>query len=158
VADSFAPFYNLAKETTDRDLSKVLDGHLYNVSDVDIEEHYTDTHGYEEINFAAFALLGKQFTPRIKNIKTQRLYKIDASRSYGSLDVLLKGAKHTVKISYVTDQWNRIGQFYAALATGHVTATTALRRLSSFTESNNFYKANAELGRVLKTRAYRCPG
>ena len=35
VADNFAPFYNLAKETTDRDSSKVLDGHLYNVSDLE---------------------------------------------------------------------------------------------------------------------------
>jgi TnpA family transposase len=49
VADNYAPFYNLAKEATDRDSSKVLDGHLYNVSDLDIEEHYTDTHGYTEM-------------------------------------------------------------------------------------------------------------
>lgn len=55
VADNYAPFYNLVKESTDRDSSKVLDGHLYNVSDLEIEEHYTDTHGYDEINFAAFA-------------------------------------------------------------------------------------------------------
>lgn len=45
VADNYAPFYNLVKEATDRDSSKVLDGHLYNVSDLEIEEHYTDTHG-----------------------------------------------------------------------------------------------------------------
>ena len=151
VADNFAPFYNLAKETTDRDSSKVLDGHLYNVSDLEIEEHYTDTHGYDEINFAAFAILGKQFTPRIKNIKAQWLYKIDDTKSYGSLDVLLRGAKHIAKVDCVTDQWDRMGQFYASLAAGYATASTALRRLSGFTEKNNFYKANVELGRVLKT-------
>jgi hypothetical protein len=89
VADNYAPFYNLVKEATDRDSSKVLDGHLYNVSDLEIEEHYTDTHGYDEINFAAFAMLGKQFSPRIKNVKSQWLYKINASKSYGSLDALL---------------------------------------------------------------------
>jgi len=63
VADNYAPFYNLAKEAIDRDSSKVLDGHLYNVSDLEIEEHYTDTHGYTEINFAAFAWLGISFSP-----------------------------------------------------------------------------------------------
>ena len=151
VADNYAPFYNLVKEATDRDSSKVLDGHLYNVSDLEIEEHYTDTHGYDEINFAAFAMLGKEFSPRIKNIKSQWLYKIDATREYGSLHRLLKGAKHTIQMQYIVDQWDRMGQFYASLAAGHVTASTALKRLSAFTEKNTFYKANVELGRVLKT-------
>ena len=30
----------------------MLDGVLYRESDLDLEEHYTDTHGYTEINFA----------------------------------------------------------------------------------------------------------
>src|SRR5659263_378335 len=46
VADNYAPFYNLVKEATDRDSSKVLDGYLYNVSDLDPDEWYYDTHGY----------------------------------------------------------------------------------------------------------------
>ena len=32
-------------------------------SDLDLEEHYTDTHGYTEINFAAFAMIGIRFCP-----------------------------------------------------------------------------------------------
>jgi hypothetical protein len=100
VADNYAPFYNLAKEATDRDSSKVLDGHLYNVSDLDIEEHYTDTHGYTEINFAAFAWLGISFSPRIKNIKTQWLYKIDENKDYGSLTPFVAGTDHAIKMKY----------------------------------------------------------
>ena len=38
----------------DRDAPFVLDGVLYHESDLNLEEHYTDTHGYTEINFAAF--------------------------------------------------------------------------------------------------------
>ncbi len=75
MADNYAPFYNLVKEATDRDSSKVLDGYLYNVSDLDPEEWYYDTHGYTEVNFAASAMLGKTFSSRIKNIKTQWIYK-----------------------------------------------------------------------------------
>jgi len=41
----------------------VPDGLLYNERDLTIEEHYSDTHGYTEINFAAFAMLGKRFCP-----------------------------------------------------------------------------------------------
>src|SRR5947207_1157570 len=110
-----------------------------------------DTHGYDEVNFAAFAMLGKTFSPRIKNIKSQWLYKINQDKDYGNLSALLKGANHTSKLNYVVDQWDRMGQFYASLATGQATASTALKRLTSSTEKNHFYQANVELGRILKT-------
>lgn len=151
VADNYAPFYNLAKESTERDSSKVLDGHLYNVSDLDIEEHYTDTHGYTEINFAAFAWIGITFSPRIKNIKHQWLYKIDENKDYGSLEPLIAGAAHTIKMGYIVDNWDRMAQFYASFEAGHVTASTAIKRLGGFTAKNHFYQANVQLGRVLKT-------
>jgi TnpA family transposase len=44
-----------------------------------------------------------------------------------------------------------MGQFYASLEAGHVTASTALKRLAGHTERNLFYKANLNFGRVLKT-------
>ena len=151
VADNYALFYNLAKEATDKDTSKVLDGLLYNVSDLDPEEWFFDTGAYTEINFAAFAMLGKSFCPRIKNIKEQWLYKINAEKDYGNLNRLLKGAKHTIKMEPIIDQWDRMGHFYASLEAGYVTASTALKRLTGHTEKNLFYKANVNLGRVLKT-------
>jgi len=151
VADNYAPFYNLAKETTDKDTFKVLDGYLYNVSDLDPDEWFFDTGGYTEINFAAFAMLGKSFCPRIKNIKEQWIYKINDMKDYGSLNTLLKGANHTIKMSPIVDQWDRMAQFYASLKAGNVTASTALKRLTGHTEKNDFYKANRELGRVFKS-------
>ena len=58
----------------------VLDGLLYNESELEIEEHYTDTHGYTEINFAAFAILGLRFCPRIRGVQHQRIYRIERLR------------------------------------------------------------------------------
>jgi len=49
----------------------VLGGLLYCESNLPLEEHYTDTHGYTENNFAAFAMLGRRFSPRIKGIQKQ---------------------------------------------------------------------------------------
>lgn len=46
VADTYAPFYSTPIECTDRDAAFVLDGLLYNESELELEEHYTDTHGY----------------------------------------------------------------------------------------------------------------
>jgi TnpA family transposase len=105
---------------------------------------------YSEINFTAFAMLGKSFCPRIKNIQDQWIYKI-RDADYSSLNPLLKGAKHMIQMEPIVDQWDRMGQFYASLEVGHVTASTALRRLTGYTEKNLFYRANLNLGRVFKT-------
>ncbi len=44
-----------------------------------------------------------------------------------------------------------MGQFYASLESGHTTASTALKRLASYSGKNHFYRANRELGRIFKT-------
>ena len=66
IANNYAPFYTVPIECTERDAPYVLDGLLYHESDLDPEEHYTDTHGYVELNFAAFPMFGKRFCPRIR--------------------------------------------------------------------------------------------
>ncbi len=77
VADNYAPFYSTPIECTERDAGYVLDGLLYHESDLEIDEHYTDTHGYSEVQFAAFAALGKRFCPRIRGLHKQRIYRAD---------------------------------------------------------------------------------
>ncbi len=151
VADNYAPFYSTPIECTDRDSAFVLDGLFYNESDLELEEHYTDTHGYTEINFAAFALLGRRFCPRIRGLGKQRLYRLDAKRDYGPLAGLVGRADRTIDPQVIAEQWDRMGQFYASLEHGHTTASVALKRLASCTAKNRFYRANRDLGRVFKT-------
>jgi TnpA family transposase len=151
VADNYAPFYSTPIECTDRDAAFVLDGLLYNESDLELEEHYTDTHGYTEINFAAFAMLGRRFCPRIRGLQDQRIYRIDSDGDYGALASLVSRADRTIDAQVITEQWDRMGQFYASLASGHTTASVALRRLAAYSPKNRFYCAHRELGRVFKT-------
>ena len=151
IADNYAPFYSTPIECSERDAAYVLDGLLYNESDLSLEEHYTDTHGYTEINFAAFAMLGKRFCPRIKGVQHQRIYRIDTDRAYGPLESLVNGSDRTINTTLIQQQWNQMGQFYASLESGHVTASVALKRLAGYSKRNMFYKANRELGRVFKT-------
>jgi TnpA family transposase len=151
LADNYAPFYSTPIECTDRDAAFVLDGLLYNETDLPLEEHYTDTHGYTEINFAAFAMLGKRFCPRIRGVQHQRIYRIDPAKDYGLLTPLIAASDRMVHLDWICEQWDRMGQFYAALESGHTTASVALKRLASFSSKNHFYRANRELGRVFKT-------
>src|SRR5271166_3462631 len=109
LADNYAPFYNLPIECTDRDAAFVLDGLLYNESELEIEEHYTDTHGYTEINFAAFAMLGLRFCPRIRGVQHQRIYRIDHNYDYGLLTSLVRRADQTIDTEQIAEQWDRMG-------------------------------------------------
>jgi len=151
VADNYAPFYSTPIECNDRDAAYVLDGLLYNESELTLEEHYTDTHGYTEINFAAFTMLGKRFCPRIRGIQHQQIYRIDTQLDYGSLATLVDRKDRTIHLDWISEQWDRMGQFYASLESGHATASVALKRLVAFNGKNHFYRANRELGRVFKT-------
>lgn len=151
IADNYAPFYSEPIECSDRDAPFALDGVLYNESDLDIEEHYTDTHGYTEINFAAFEMLGRRFRPRIRGIKNQRIYVIDKKMDYGALSKLVDRKDRLIDLKVVVEQWDKLGQFYASMETGHITASTALKHLVTYSGKNRFYKANQEFGRIIKT-------
>lgn len=149
IADNYAPFYSTPIECTDRDAAFVLDGLLYNESDLELEVHYTDTHGYTEINIAAFAMLGRRFCPRIRDIKKQRIYRIDPDHDVGALTHLVNRADRTLDVQFIAQHWDRIGQFYASLESGHTTSV-ALKRLIGYSAKNQFYCANRDLGRVFK--------
>ena len=100
IADNYAPYYSMPIECTDRDAPYVLDGLVYNESDLQIEEHYTDTHGSTDINFAAFAKLGKTFSPRIKGIQDQNIYRIDTQKNYGDLGILVNKKKRKIHLNW----------------------------------------------------------
>lgn len=151
IADNYAPYYSMPIECTDRDAPYVLDGLLYNESDLTLEEHYTDTHGYTEINFAAFAMLGRRFAPRIRGLQKQRVYRIDVDKDYGPLASFVNQAGRTIHLDWICEQWDRLGHFYASLENGHTTASIALKRLNGYSGKNHFYRANRELGRIFKT-------
>ena len=151
IADNYAPYYSLPIECQERDGGYVLDGLLYNESDLDLEEHYTDTHGYTEINFAAFTMLGRRFCPRIKNHAAQRIYKIDPNRVYGPFVPLLKSPQTTIDPHFIARHWDEMGRFYASLEAGHTTASVALKRLVAYSDKNHFYRANRDFGRLIKT-------
>ncbi len=151
VADNYAPFFSTPHECADRDAPFVLDGMLYNESDLNIEEHYTDTHGFTDTNFAAFAMFGKRFIPRIKGLQKQAIFRIDTAKDYGPISILLKKKDRILHPEWIAAEWDRMGHFYASLESGHVTASTALKRLNGFSGKNHFYRANREFGRLIRT-------
>jgi TnpA family transposase len=106
-------------ECNERDAAHVLDGPLYHESELEPEEHYTDTHGYTECNFAAFATgLGKRFCPCIRGLKKQRIYHADPERGYGALGDMLSGSRRRLRLDWIEKHWDEIAQLVASFAYG----------------------------------------
>ena len=75
TADQFSQYGTKVIPTTVRDATYVLDEILDNETELPLLEHTTDTAGYTEIVFALFDLLGLQFSPRLRDLGDQRLFR-----------------------------------------------------------------------------------
>lgn len=71
-------------------LIHVLDGLLHHETDLNIEEHYTDTVGYTDQIFGLTHLLGFKFAPRIRDLSDSKLFTIDKASEYPKLDFFRK--------------------------------------------------------------------
>jgi hypothetical protein len=91
TSDQYSQYGTKVIPATIRDATYVLDEILDNETELPIVEHTTDTAGYTEIVFALFDLLGMQFSPRIRDIADQHLYRLDPTKKYPFFESQLKG-------------------------------------------------------------------
>jgi TnpA family transposase len=134
--------------STARDSPYLLDEILDNETELPILEHTTDTAGYTEMMFALFDLLGFQFSPRISDIGSQQLYRVDRSITYRHIEPLLKGTLNTERIKR---QWDDLLRVAGSLKLGWVTASLFMSKLLSFPRQNALASALQEYGRLIKT-------
>lgn len=76
TSDQFSQYGKKVIPSTTRDATYLLDGILDNETELTILEHTTDTAGYTEVIFALFDLLGLSFSPRIRDVGSQQLYRV----------------------------------------------------------------------------------
>ena len=148
ISDQYAPFHTKVITATVRDATHVLDGLLYHESDLRIEEHYTDTHGFTDHLFALCHALGFRFAPRIRDLADKRLYVPDHPRSYPALASVIGGKINT---RLILAQWPEIQRLVASLQQGTVTASLMLRKLASYPRQNSLALALRALGRIERT-------
>ena len=148
ISDQYVPFHVKVINATVRDASYVLDGLLYHESDLQIQEHYTDTSGYTEQVFAMCHLLGFRFAPRMRDLPDKKLYTFESTSADEVLSPLL-GGKINVKL--IEDSWDEILRLASSIRTGTVTASLMLRKLASYPRQNRLALALRELGRIERT-------
>ncbi|HLO47315.1 MAG TPA: Tn3 family transposase [Kamptonema sp.] len=148
ISDQYVPFHVKVINATVRDATYVLDGLLYHESDLQIQEHYTDTSGYTEQVFAMCHLLGFRFAPRMRDLPDKKLYTFESTSSDEVLSPLL-GGKINVKL--ISESWDEILRLASSIRTGTVTASLMLRKLASYPRQNRLALALRELGRIERT-------
>jgi TnpA family transposase len=148
TSDQHSQYGDKVIPSTMRDAPYLLDAILDNETELSILEHTTDTAGYTDVMFALFDLLGLQFSPRLKALKSKCLYLIDKEIKYPNLKPLFKGKIHTDSI---LNRWDDLLRVVGSLKLGWVTSSLFIGKLQSFPQQNNLLVALQEYGRLVKT-------
>jgi len=148
TSDQFSQYGSKVIPTTVRDATYVLDAILDNETELEILEHTTDTAGYTELVFALFDLLGMQFSPRIRDIGDQEIYRIDKTVSYQNLGAILT---RIINENRILSSWDDILRVVASIKLGWVTASLFISKLQSYPRKNALTKVIQEYGRLIKS-------
>lgn len=145
LSDRYAPYHIKVISAGDREATHVLDGLMYHESDIQIEEHYTDTNGYTEQVFAMCHLQGFRFAPRIRDLASKKIYITGDPADYPSLASLIGG---TVQEKVIRENWSEVLRLAASVRKGSVTASLILARLAAYPKRNNVAWALHEIGQI----------
>lgn len=153
VSDQYSQYGGKVIATTERDATYVLDEALANETDLEIMEHTTDTHGYTDLLFALFNLVGKQLISRLRDLWSQRLCKIKSSLhpEFDKLEYPALRFTGTVNIDYLKKHAQELQRVGASLMTGTVTASLLMSKLQSYPRQNNLMYVLLSYGQLEKT-------
>jgi TnpA family transposase len=148
VSDQFSSFYTKVINTNARDAVHVIDGLLVHETDLQIEEHYTDTAGYTDQVFGLTNLLGFRFAPRLRDIADSKLYSFEKPDKYPEMEKLLRGRINTKTIRENYDDVLRLAY---SICEGTVSASLIMGKLGSYSRQNSLATTLREMGRIDKT-------
>ena len=148
TSDQFSQYGSKPIPSTVRDATYVLDGILDNETELPIAEHTSDTAGYTDLVFGLFDLLGLQFSPRLRDLGDQKLYRIDRGIRYEHVGPLIRGV---LKTRLILGHWDDLLRVAGSLKLGWVTASLFIAKLQSFRRQNVLTRALQEYGRLNKT-------
>lgn len=147
TSDQYSQYGNKVKPSRIRDSSYVLDAILENETELQIAEHTTDTAGYTYIIFALFDLLGMKFSPRIKDLRDQSLFRVDNTK-FKSIESRIKG---TIRLDFIVNHWEEFKRVAGSLKTGKVTASLYISKLQAYPRKNIITRVLQEYGKLIKT-------
>ncbi len=113
-----------------------------------IKEHYADTGGFTDLVFAACALLGYRFIPRIRDLKSKRFYVFDRKTVPKELKCLVGGR---VREQTFINNWPDVLRCTATMRSGKVPPSQLLKQLSARPRKHELAIAMREIGQIERT-------
>lgn len=150
VEKNSACIHSLLKNPSFSEVAAMIQGFLHHNTIMDIEKQYVDTHGQSYVAFAFCHLLGFRLLPRFKSVSKKKLYLPLAGEKnlYPNLDGILT---RPIKWDLITQQYDQMVKYTAALKLGTADAEAILRRFTRNNITHPCYQALLELGKALRT-------
>ncbi|MBC8989600.1 Tn3 family transposase [Micromonospora chalcea] len=153
VSDQHSTFDTKVIVATAPESHYVLDGLLGNATDLAVFEHATDTHGATLANFALFDLVGKQLSPRIRDLGKITLYRTGPNADFLARFPRAGGLlTRRLNTDLITSTWDDLLRVAASVQGGHATAALVVGKLcSSKRQQNALTSAIKEYGALRRT-------
>ena len=148
TSDRHAQYGTRIIPTTVREATYVLDAIFDNETTLTIGEHTTDTAGYTDLIFGLFDLTGLRFSPRIRDLADQRLWRLPTTPTNTTAAGLLH---HRINTRKFIDHWDTMLRVAATIRHGHLPASLLVSRLQASARQNHLTRAIQEYGRLIKT-------
>jgi TnpA family transposase len=145
LSDQYGYFSILPISATESEAPYVLDGLFDHETVLDIQEHFTDTGGTSDHVFALFALTGRRFAPRLRNLKDRKLHTFEKPGTYPALQEHIGAPINT---TLIMEYWDDLLHLAASIETRTVAPSTILKRLASARNPSQLARALRELGRL----------
>jgi TnpA family transposase len=142
--------YSQLKRCSSSEVAAMLEGVLRHCTELEVEQHYVDSHGQSEVAFAFSHLLGFDLMPRLKAIASQKLSRphpgnVDA---YPNLQPILT---QPINWALIRQHYDEMIQYATALRFGTAEPESILRRFTRTNVQHPTYRALVALGKALKT-------
>jgi TnpA family transposase len=142
--------YSQLKRCSSSEVAAMMEGVLRHCTEMEVEQHYVDSHGQSEVAFAFSHLLGFDLMPRLKAIASQKLSRphpgnVDA---YPNLQPILT---QPINWALIRQHYDEMIQYATALRFGMAEPESILRRFTRNNVQHPTYRALVELGKALKT-------
>jgi TnpA family transposase len=142
--------YSQLKRCSSSEVAAMIEGVLRHCTEMEVEQHYVDSHGQSEIAFAFSHLLGFDLMPRLKAIASQKLSRPNPGHvdAYPNLQPIL-----TLPINWalIRHQYDDMIKYATALRVGTAEPESILRRFTRANVQHPTYQALVELGKAIKT-------
>jgi TnpA family transposase len=117
-------------------------------SELRIAEHTTDTAGFTDLLFGAYDVVGLGFSPRIRDLADQRLWRLDHTTVPSLVEPLVR---NRIDVKRIAAHWDDLLRLGATIHEGAVLPSLLLTKLQAFPRQNALAGALQEYGRLDKS-------